>query len=304
MVFPILYFVNYIVDKGLRKSNLEKYVVWNDIYASRINADALICGHSRAYRHISPKILDTALHINSYNLGMSGLYFDFQYARFRIYLEHNKKPKYIIQQIDVGFFREQEELLSETQYLPYLNDSIIRNVTDKYNGRFTLPEKYIPLFKYNNHFDLISTGIKWYFNKAHKEKLDFYKGYIPNDLKWDSSFADFKKVHPTGVVYETNPAILAEFEAYLDYCKNNDIKVVFVCSPMYRESFLLINNRDKIMDLINGYARKYNIPFLDYSNDSMCYDKNNFYNSQHLTKLASEQFSLKLANDLKPIIKL
>ena len=99
LVLMSAYALAYMVDAGLRKSRNSYYASWNDLYNSKINADLLIMGSSRAEFHISPKILDSALSLNTYNLGLSAWHFDMQYARFRMYLQHNLKPRYIIQKI-------------------------------------------------------------------------------------------------------------------------------------------------------------------------------------------------------------
>ena len=101
---PLLFGLNYVVETGLKKSRSYYYAEWNDIFNSKINADVLICGSSRAYVHLSPKIIDTILHIKSYNIGMNGTQFLMEYDRFRIYLKHNKKPKYVIQTVDFASF--------------------------------------------------------------------------------------------------------------------------------------------------------------------------------------------------------
>ena len=53
-----------MVDAGLRKSRNAYFANWNDLYNSKINADLLIMGSSRAEFHISPKILDSLLTLN------------------------------------------------------------------------------------------------------------------------------------------------------------------------------------------------------------------------------------------------
>ncbi|GHV09600.1 hypothetical protein FACS1894162_0470 [Bacteroidia bacterium] len=58
-------------------------------------------------------------------------------------------------------------------------------------------------------------------------------------------------------------------------------------------------NWDGEMQVYHGFAEKYDIPFLDYTHDPICYDTTYFYNAMHLNKKGAELFSLKLANDIK-----
>jgi tRNA A22 N-methylase len=47
------------------------------------------------------------------------------------------------------------------------------------------------------------------------------------------------------------------------------------------------------------YSKKYNIPFLDYSDDEICYKKEYFYNASHLNKTGSDLFMQKFIRDLR-----
>jgi lysophospholipase L1-like esterase len=53
------------------------------------------------------------------------------------------------------------------------------------------------------------------------------------------------------------------------------------------------------MALYRKYADDYQIPFFDYSNDSLCLNKELFYNTTHLNKKGADLFSKKLASDLR-----
>ena len=79
--------------------------------------------------------------------------------------------------------------------------------------------------------------------------------------------------------------------------------MIFVYTPEHIEGQHFVSNRAEIMAFYKKIADKYNIPFIDYSADSMCYNKDYFYNSEHLNLKGANMFSQKLASDLKKIIK-
>lgn len=74
--FVVLVSMTYIADTlittGLKKSKSYYFVDWNRIYGGKIDADIIINGNSKAYHHISPKIIDSVTRLNSYNLGLDG----------------------------------------------------------------------------------------------------------------------------------------------------------------------------------------------------------------------------------------
>lgn len=278
-------------------------MVWTDIYNGHINADVLICGASRAWVMTSPAILDSVLNINSYNIGIDGWNFGMQYARFRIYCQHNTLPKYIVQCIDPSTFNKRQDLYNYQKFLPYLNDTIIRRVTSEYEGAFTFSEIYFPMFKYNNKFEYVKEGILAHWGKEPKSKK--YKGYYPNPHEWNAAeFNQFKATHPDGVTEVVDSVTLKEFEEYLKYCKDNNIQLIFESPPVYYEGRDLVKNAGEILDMAKKYAKEYNIPYLDYSYDSsLTLNSDYYYNSYHMNKVGAELFSQKLAQDLKQYIK-
>ena len=53
-----------------------------------------------------------------------------------------------------------------------------------------------------------------------------------------------------------------------------------------------------MMTMFQNIADRNNIPFLDYSNDPICYDTSYFYNAMHLNARGADIFTAKLAHDL------
>lgn len=273
---------------------------WNDIFESKINADLIIQGSSRAYNHVSPKHLDSTFKINSYNLGINGYEFLMQYYRFLIYLKYNTKPKYIIQTTDYRTLNKRKDLYMHEQFIPYLNNELIREAVIEYEG-LDYRDFYIPMYKYIFNKSLI-TDI---FNIKRDSVISNgkYKGFVALNKHWDSTFMNYKKANINGYYSEIDPLTLKKFDIFVKYCSENGIKLIFLNSPVYYESKQLLRNSDMIDSIYLSYSRKYAIPYLNYSNDSICLDTANFCNSQHLNSHGVSIFNPILSRDLKAIIK-
>lgn len=298
---PLLFALNHIVDHGLRQSNNSLFTEWNDIYSSRINADMLVVGASRAWVHISPAILDSVLHLNSYNIGIDGYPFEMQYVRFKAYMQHNKKPKYVLHSIEFSTFDSRLDLYQYQQFLPYLDDSLIAGVTSKMKG-LGIMEYYFPLFKYNNEFGLISEGIRNYFGLSSPVPREKYKGYQGAKKDWDNTFNNFITKNPQGIKQGVDNSTVKLFEEYLAYCKQEDIQVIFVFTPQYHKLLPYLQNASQILAIFDRLSNKYDIPIYNYLDDSICYSKANFYNSLHMNAKGSEMFSKKLAADIRQAV--
>lgn len=297
---PLLFFLDHAVDAGLHRSRYLYYSDWSDLYSGTINADMLVLGTSRAYIHVSPAILDTALQLNSYNLGMDGASFDIQYDILRLYLQRNKKPEYILQEVGYPTFVKSDSVQYFHEFISYINDTAVWNIVKRHNSSIGLPERYFPLYKYNGELPLIKEGLMSYVGHGSKDLK--YKGYEARDYPWDSTFYLFKKNNPKGKIMPTDSSVVAVFGQYLDQCKANGIKVILFYPPTYYQSMPYILNYKQIHQMILGCAAAHGVPFLDYTNDTMNFNRSYFYNTQHLNKRGAEIFSIKLANDIKRII--
>jgi len=98
-------------------------------------------------------------------------------------------------------------------------------------------------------------------------------------------------------------ATIQLFDEYLHECRNKGIKVILVYTPEYIEGQKFVKNREEMFKLFINLSLKYNIPFWDYSNDAISFQKKYFYNSSHMNKKGAELFTNKLTNALKEYIE-
>jgi len=301
-ITPIVLFsysIDLFISKYLKKSNVTaigEYSVWNDVFDGKINSDVVIYGSSRAWVHISPKILSNRLDFSIYNLGINGHNFCLQYLRHKELLKFNMKPKLIILSLDYLTLEKQKDLYNSDQFLPYMlwnND--IKEATISYNG-FSFLDYQIPLVRYYGQLQSIYTANSIFINCA-KNPLVRIKGYEGAKKTWNG---DFDKAKLTMKNYEIkcDSVNVALFKKFLNECKSKDIKLIFVYTPEYIEGQRFIKNRTQLMGIYKKFSEQYKIPFYDYSNDSICYQKKYFYNAGHMNDKGAELFTKKFADTL------
>jgi hypothetical protein len=95
---------------------------------------------------------------------------------------------------------------------------------------------------------------------------------------------------------ECDSTIIGLFKTYVKECINNNIKLIFVCSPIHEEGqrFFDMNGFWTIFEEI---AKTNKIRILNYQN---LYGNDTIYfaNSMHLNKYGRDCFSKKIAHDL------
>lgn len=284
IVFVLAVCADICVSHTLRHSKNQMYVGWNDIYNDTTHYDLVINGNSRALQHFNPYILDSLLLINTYNLGMNGSMINRQIIKYDKYCELHGEPKYLLQNIDLftmastmGYERE--------QFFPYFfYDRDLMQTVDKFE-HFTFAEKYLPYCRY--------MGID-----IRPQDDGLYKGYKGKDNPWNGT--DF--LEQKNIALEKDSLMLRMFDNFLEKQIQTGIHIIFVYSPMYHGVIDKCPNMNKMYNMYDSIASKYDIPILNYFEMPICYDTTYFYNAIHLNRIGAEIFTTHLAQDVDSIM--
>ena len=286
--------LNVVLDIGftyfLSHSRGKIYKDWNNIIHDTIDADLLVMGSSRAKRQYDPRIMDSILSINSYNIGMIASHVNRQIVKYEVYRHYQrKKPSFLIVNFDyTGNWRRYS--YDREQYFPYITNFYMRKLIKK-QEEFSMGELYVPMYRY------YSQGFLWLINSANAKSDEFrecwYKGYgyYPS---WDGTSLAKKKPIRFDPLQDT----VDEFDAFLSELQKDGVKVIFVSPPIYIGVTEKLVNLSEFYDFRKRFSEKYDIPVLDYIYDSISYDTAYFYNAMHLNKTGAELFTTKLCHDL------
>jgi len=296
------YFADVFISTNLKESNKfaeKEYSTWNDILEGKVNSDIIIYGNSRAWVQFNSVMMTDSLHLPTYNLGIDGHNFRLQYLRHRMLLKNNSKPKVIIVSIDMFSLQKRKDLYNLEQFLPYmLWDSEIKKATSSYKG-FVFMDYEIPLVRYYGRTEAIETAIRFYSGHL-SNPICRVRGYQGRNESWNT---DFDKAKLTMKSYETklDSETVFLFEIFITECITENIKLVFVNAPEYIQGQKYVKNRAEVLAIYTKLSKQYHIPFYDYSNDAISFQKKYFYNSVHMNKTGAELFTAKLIDTLKQL---
>lgn len=294
-ILPIVilaYPLDILVSQILRKTNLHygEYEVWDDIYASNIDADLAIFGSSRAWRHFDPKIFEDSLGLKTYNFGMDGHNFWMQQLRHRKYFAKNPHPQTIIYSVDILTLVKRVDLFNKNQLLPFmLFDDEIYNYTKSYQG-FSWANYYVPLYRYATNLDFSSFISDSLFQEYR------YHGFKGADRKWNLDLQEAELQYPNFSLDEDTPSV-ALFISFIEDMKRENIDIILVCAPEYYEGQDFVKNRVELISTFKEIAENYSLPFFDYSDSAISKRQDLFYNTLHLNKEGAEVFTQKFIRD-------
>lgn len=257
---------------------------WYEIYNDTTHYDLLINGNSRARYHYDTRIIDSVLHVNSFNLGTDGGPINRQMVRYRKMCQYHGHPKYLIQNLEY-FTMTQRYPFGRHQFYPYFiyDESLISEL--KESEGFTWSELYIPFVRYWGAPSISSTT-----------SVD-HKGFVVPSGHWDGVALAAMKTSEA----KKDPDMIREFGAYIEELKQQGTKIVFVLSPLYYEAQEKYEGRELVLAIYDSIAEKYDIPVLNYLESPINYDAAYFGDPTHLNARGADTFTRQLAHDLDSI---
>jgi hypothetical protein len=283
--------IDFKVSETLKNTHYRDYGVWNEIFSGEIDADIVINGSSRALVHFAPSILDQRLGVNSYNLGMDGHEFIFQKCRFDIYTKYNGYPDVVLQVADHGIVTRAEpnELYGINQFLPYLDDEIMRDCTKNFVGLDWF-DYYLPLVKYTNS-EALELAIGIVLGDERYDQVRYVKGFLPKYESWrEGTIESAWERYPDGMTNVIYEDVTDLFEEYIEDLIAHEVQVILVWPPEYIEGQDFIVNRDEHLQYFTDISNKYGLLFLDFQKHTLSMDQSYFYNSQHMNVTGVEIF--------------
>jgi hypothetical protein len=291
-----------LINTGLRRVKTSEFGALNRSMSGAVNAEILVTGSSRALAHYDPSIIQSITGKTTYNLGLNGSHTDMQLGLLKAYLRHNAKPEILVHNLDThSLLSTEDDLYHPGLYLPYLaEDDLYRALKDVRPDVWKW--KWIPLYGYaveDMNFTWVD-GLKGFFGINPRE--DFFLGYNPRKPVWTDEFEHLKENHPSGVRIGINRAGEEAMQNLIELCRQRGIRLILVYSPEYHEMQELTINRAEIFAKFEDLARRYQVPFWDYSKSSFSQDRKFFNNSQHMNVDGATAFSRDLAHRIAAFV--
>ncbi|WJS95120.1 hypothetical protein NYQ10_01405 [Flavobacterium johnsoniae] len=299
MTFIVSFGIQFLADYGLRNLKNTQYNDWENIIKGKINSDIIINGSSRGFFGYNSQILEEKLKADCFNISFNAGCYKLQQYKFDMYIKRNKKPKIVIQNIDLAHFGENTEIPEIAQFYPFLYDEDINWLVDKYENKFNL-FKIMPLLKYNQSFKMLEEGIVANFSNSTKKNATTFKGYCPQDRIFKIDYHNLKKMPETKVKSKNEREIdlLHKMVSFYFSRLDKDSKLIFVWMPEYKmrlsKSYDL--KRQTIVEELYLIQKKYkNFTFIDMAYDDISNHSQYYYDTFHLNETGASLFSKKVS---------
>lgn len=282
-----------VVGAGIERVRTGKLGAANLVAAGQVNADIIITGSSRAEVQYVPSVLSRHTGLKAFNLGRSGAQGpNIHTGVVRWYLHNNKRPRFLIANVDFGTLRPSHDLYDPVQYTPYLSDAGLYNALRSRRPE-TWKARYLPLYGYladdveNHHY----TALQALFGVQRKELYeDGYLG-LDADKRWSPKAGEFRWASERAY-FSPDPEGVRDFEELLEEARSQGIRTIVVFSPIYQEFAASMRGREELMTTFASLATKHSAVFWDYSLYApIGGDTANFKDASHLNRRGANAFS-------------
>lgn len=262
--------------------------------------DTLVIGSSHALRSIKPIILNEKLNTKAYNLSSPLMS---MYGRYvMLEKEINRNPIKTVY-LEISY----NALTLDRKTLGLEGDLYVLGRFDNVFERINFFTNAFPPDEYRKVLSDIIVRSKNSFS-IHNT-IEQYKtfGYLSmpsnNQLLSDEVKEKVKntKVLDTKIKEES----LNYFDKIIKLCKNNDIRVIFVVTPVTERMILEYSNLDDIFSQYIDLAKEYNCEYYDFNLDKhrkkLYSEESSFYDNTHMSDSGAEIFSNRLTEIIEDV---
>lgn len=245
-------------------------------------ADILIFGASKANHHYYPDAFEKKLNMSCYNAGRDGYDIFYHYAILQGVLKRYSPKIVILDFARVEFFRNQDSYDRLSSLLPYYNEHPEMRSIIQLKSPYEKYKLLSKIYPYNSLIFTIAMG-NTRFNKSRRNNNDD-NGYVPLTKIWKERIitdTSFKK-------YELDSNKIKLFKSFVMDCINSNVKLYIFISPYFKN----FKFEDPSVLIAEEFTKKYNIPFYDFSNDSLFLNHAGlFYDPIHLNDRGAKIYS-------------
>ncbi len=287
----LLFAYRYFLYVGVKKNKAGVFNKYNELFENNNNNfNVLFLGSSRAEMHFDTQVFDDITGQNSYNLGMSGAWPKMSFTVLKTYCQQHKKPTHLIYAIDYFWLQNENDKLQNCANLfPYFNNNYLLKNLNAIDGRcyffYANPLQSLP----HTQLNFLSASLHGWFNIAGKYDTLWHKGFYKNVIA--ESVADFVETESDYI----NIVNRNYTDSIIQFSKKNNIKLCLVAAPI--SSGALKNNayKTKLSNSIKNVAVINNLPFIDYTDSTICAQPNYFSDKFHLNYQGAQKFTTSFA---------
>lgn len=253
---------------------------------NEVREDVVLIGTSRCNFHYVPSIISDTLNMSVYNGGIDASDNIFSHYIILNHILSHYIPKIIcLEVMENDYTQQKDPYTSIAFFAPYLGLNSKADSVFMESGSYYL-YCFSHLYRYNSKAVSNITGLTY-------KKTQTDNGYFPAP----SPLVFPQKLEEETASSEIDNKKIAYIQRFINLCRENSLKLIFVVSPRYT----IVNSNH--YDTIKKIAQENDIPFMDYHTTGLFLNHPEYFQDKaHLWDKGARLYSMIFARDLKRIL--
>lgn len=299
----ILTALSFIIDFGVRHSDLEQTGKVNKIMNHDVDPDIMIFGPSVSEVSISPAIIKDKTGLSAFNCSLNGTRFTQYRGLIDEFESYSKDNKYVVLVESYFSFEKTDVLMAAERYLAQIHKDNLYKSLYTIQPDLIWKSRYIPFYKYVavTHEYYKNSFIGWRRILKRSNPADTLQGWDPVDRSWEVDQDEaMRQTAPFEIAIDSG--IVKKYIELITKLKKDGKTVILLLSPPYTKVLNTITDFAPLRKELNVIAKETGSKFLDFTNSDICSDKTLFYNTNHLNIKGARIFSAMLADSLDTVV--
>ena len=291
----ILFILDLIIGNTLRFYYFKQIngALYRTTYSiEKTKAEILIFGSSRAEHHYRPDIFEKKYNLSCYNVGRDGSFILYHISILKMVLKRYT-PKVIVLDVCNNEFDTMHDSYDKlSSLLPYYKTHPEIHSIIEMRSPFEKYKLISSIYPFNSYVLNIISGNIDYGRRF--QKYSDIKGYRSLHNTWNEPLEH--------IMIDQNMAIdqnkIIAYRSFIEDCIKANVKLYIFISPYFWQ----YRNTSRSIILANEIAQEYQIPFWNYSQDSLFLTNSKYFSDkEHLNDDGAKIFSGIVSEKIIPL---
>lgn len=293
----LVFIFNHLLNFGvIHSDNLQTGKV-NILMNHSIDPEFILFGSSVAEVGFDPGLFQKSTGLTAFNMAIDGTPLR-QYASLvDEFIGYTKNCRYVA--VGLSFFCLSEvkgSLTEPGRFMARLNNHHIKSMFLENDPDLTWRLSCIPGYRFTQYKHTYYKNALIGYRNLFSNKVTVIPnfGYTPRYDSWNPAEDIPVSIYAT-VKILINDSLIEKVNGLFGRVREKGIKLVFIRYPMYQGGQKLFSNYGLMSEVIKDKMVKEGDIFLDFSDNEICNDKDNFYNNGHLNDRGTSKLTKYLA---------
>lgn len=298
----LLYAIRELEYAGLRRNEKGEFAKLRQAFLEPHPCDILVVGSSRAECQFYPPLIDSATHLHTFNIGMTGATPPFIRASLEAYLENSPAPRYLLYNFDIHSLTDNPDTVYKfPRYFAYLSNEKLRKGLQQYDSRF-IAFRYIAPYSmpfFGSHY--LDASLHGWMNIESKYDSTYYEGFTPCENS--PQLGNYDTLTLPEINTEIPEFAWQELKTIQKICSEKKIQLILVISPVHQSQQKQVRNYARLESDISRYCVNEKIPLINLGNHPIRSDQHFYADPAHLNRKGALYFTRVFSDSLTQYIK-